>query len=363
MSRTQSSAMTAHQALEVTSLTTCLEIFQTDGTVVRLTSHDADIVFDGNTYYADGGFDRTAISVTSQLDVDTVEIEGYLSENGVTRNAVTMGFLNGARYRLFAVNWQAPDDGQTRLRSGRIGEVFTGRSGRFRAELRSLADFLSQVGGEVYSPACRADLGDSRCKFPLLPDVLGREQSVTVGEFYRVATGPGTTSEVYQNRIYEVVTAGTTASTLPTYDTTAGNNTTDGTAVLKASEAWTRHGSVTGVASSKELIVSVTDPRNVDGWFQDGLITFESGPNAGISREIKNWAATGTVDLFLPFPAAPEVGNVFRISVGCNKIPETCYSKFIITGSRDFNDGNILNYRGEYHLPGRDAVLSYPDAG
>ena len=361
--RSQTTDMTNHQAQELTTLTSCWEIFLRDGRVLRLTSHDADLVIDGETYVAEAGFDRTAIAVGAELDVDTVEVNSFVSSAGISEEDIRMGRLNGARYRMFAVNWQLPDAGQTRLRSGRLGEVLLARSGRLRIELRSLADFLAQNAGDVFSPTCRADVGDSRCKFPILPPELGRDEAVTLGQFFRVPVAPGTTSEQFGNRIYEVTTAGTTASVIPTYDTTVGNTTADGTAVLRASEAWSRHGSVSSVSSSKVLTVSVSDPRNENGWFQDGLMTFESGPNAGITREIKTWSAAGVVELFLPFPALPETGNVFRISVGCAKIPDVCSTKFRINPSRDFANGNIFNYRGEFHLPGRDAVLSYPDTG
>ena len=37
----------------------------------------------------------------------------------------------------------------------------------------------------------------------------------------------------------------------------------------------------------------------------------------------------------------------------CDKTPETCHARF----------GNILNFRGEPHIPGNDKVFSYPTQG
>jgi hypothetical protein len=49
-----------------------------------------------------------------------------------------------------------------------------------------------------------------------------------------VPTAAGTGSARYEDRIYEVIEAGTTAASQPAYDTMIGAETTDGTAVLKA---------------------------------------------------------------------------------------------------------------------------------
>ena len=285
-----------------------------------------------------------------------------MSDNGVDAEGIRRGLYEGASIAIFVVNWQAPDDGSIALRSGRLGEVIIGESNRFRAEIRSLADILDQNAGEVFSPTCRADLGDNRCKIPIEPTVLVRSQNVALGEFYRVEVAPGTTSEIYGNLVYEVTTAGVTDPSAPVFDTTEGNATADGTAVLTARPAWTRHGSIDSAASGSNFIITVTEPRNVDDWFRNGMITFESGPNQGLSRGIKSSLADGTIVLHLPFPDVPGIGNVFRIHAGCDKLSETCINKFVMTGTQDFSNGNKLNFRGEDFLPGRDAGFTYPDA-
>jgi len=348
---------------EVTSLANCWRIVRRDGVVVRLTDHDTDITVSGDgTYVADTGFERSAVEVEEGLKADTAEIEGFISDTGVDEEGIRRGMYEGAAMRIFTVNWQAPDDGQIELRAGRLGEVIIGESNRFRAEFRSLADLLDQNAGEVFSATCRADLGDSRCKIPIEPAVLGRDQAVTLGQFFRVVVAPGTTSEVYGNLIYEVTTAGTTASSAPTYDTTEGNPTSDGSAVLTARPAWTRHGSIDTVTDGANFVLNVTEPRNVDDWFRNGMITFESGPNEGLSRGIKSSLADGTIVLHLPFPDPPGIGNAFRIHAGCDKLATTCRDKFVMSGTQDFSNGNKINFRGEDYLPGRDAVFTYPDS-
>jgi uncharacterized phage protein (TIGR02218 family) len=363
MPRSVPSALQTHLNGEVTSLATIWRITRRDGAIVRLTDHDADIIVPGDgTYFADTGFSRTAIEAQEGLRVDVIEVEGFISANGIDAEGIRRGQYNNARITIMAINWQAPADGVIVLRSGRLGDVIMGQSGRFQAELRSLTDLLNQRSGEVYSPTCRADVGDSRCKVPIEPNVLLRNQPVFVGQFFRVTVAAGTTSEAYGNLIYEVVVSGITSATQPTYNTTPPNTTVDGTATLKATTAWTRHGSVSSVVSGTIFSVAVTEPRANNGWFNNGVLTFESGPNTGLSREIKSWLSSGALTLHLPFPDIPGIGNAFRIHAGCDKLPLTCSSKFQIPGSRDFPNGNKLNFRGEDLLPGRDAIFTYPDA-
>jgi hypothetical protein len=146
---------------------------------------------------------------------------------------VRAGLFDNTEIALSFVNWQDPDGhGEIQLRRGTLGEVRLTPQGHFTAELRGLAQPLAQNTLQLYSAACRADLGDSRCKFPIQPDVLGRSQVVALAEFYRVPTTAGTGSQVCEDRIYEVTVAGTTDAMQPAYDTTIGNATVDGTAEL-----------------------------------------------------------------------------------------------------------------------------------
>jgi hypothetical protein len=90
---------------------------------------------------------------------------------------------------------QDPDGhGEIRLRRGTPGETRLTPQGYFHAELRGLSQPPAQSTLEVFSPNCRADLGDERCRFPIEPPELGRDQAVSEGAFYRVPTAAGTGS-------------------------------------------------------------------------------------------------------------------------------------------------------------------------
>ena len=337
----------------VTTLATCWRITRTDGVVFRFTDHDRDLVVDGEVYAASAGYSRTAIANDAGMGVDNLDVEGVLEHEAITEEELRVGLFDRAEVRIFLVNWAEPSMGILRLRRGWFGEVVLTEQGVFRTELRGLTQALQQRIGALYSPECRADLGDHRCRVPILPAVVARETTYGVGDHVRVATGAGTGSQVYENRLHRCVVAGTTAAVEPVYDTIVGQQTTDGTAVFAAMEAWSRSGTVVDAVDRTTFTVAVDEPRAVDGWFAGSVLTWESGPNAGRAIEVKAWTqASGRLELLFPVGSAIRVGDLFRLHPGCDKRLDTCIDRF----------ANVLNFRGEPYVPGQDALMSYPDA-
>jgi hypothetical protein len=347
-------ALAAHLAGDVTTLATCWRITRTDGVVFRFTDHDRDLVVEGEVYQASAGYSRTAITNDAGTGVDNLDVEGVFDSDAVTEEELRAGLFDRAEVRIFLVNWADPSMGALRLRRGWFGEVVLTEQGVFRTELRGLTQALAQRIGELYSPECRADLGDHRCRIPVLPAVIARASAYALGDHVRVATGSGSGSAVYENRLYNCVVAGTTAEVAPAYDTTVGEQTTDGTAVFEALEAWSRSGMVVDVSDRTTFTASIDEPRAIDGWFAGGVLTWESGANAGRAIVVRAWTqATGELELLLPMGYAIEPGDTFRIHPGCDKRLDTCIDRF----------ANVLNFRGEPYVPGQDALMSYPDAG
>jgi hypothetical protein len=344
-------ALAAHLAGDVTTLATCWRITRADGVVFRFTDHNRDLVVDGELYEASAGYSRTAIANDAGMGVDNLDVEGVFESAAVTEEELRAGLFDWSEVRIFLVNWADPSMGVLRLRRGWFGEVVLTEQGVFRTELRGLTQALAQRIGELYSPECRADLGDHRCRVPVWPAVIARETAYALGDHVRVATGSGSGSAAFKNRLYRCVVAGTTATEAPAYDTTVGEQTTDGTAVLEAVEAWSRGGVVTDVIDRASFSAVIDELRATDGWFAGGVLTWESGANTGRSIEVKAWTqTTGRVELLLPmgYPISP--GDVFRIHPGCDKRLDTCFSRF----------ANILNFRGEPYVPGQDLLMSYP---
>lgn len=475
MPKSITSNLENHLSDTVTSLAMCWHVTRTDGVEFFFTTHDSDLIIDGDTYAAANSFQQTAISNDSTMSVDNLDVMGILDSSEITESDLRAGRFDFADVEIFMVNHQSPSDGKIKLRKGTLGEVTISTSGTFNVELRGMSQQLSQSIVEVYTPDCRADLGDKRCTIPLDPNVRQNETEYSVGEYIKVPTAEGADYDRYENRIYRCTVAGTSLSTQPTYDTTVGNSTqelekatgvltlsstgpldtetftvggktytlqetltdVDGNILLGASneetvgnivaaislgagagtvyansmiassdvdvldsdatsvtvqaltggvggnsitttdtltngswgaatltggltgptfiaeEAWTRGAVVTGVESRRVFNIEVTEPRAVDGWFKGGVLKFDTGFNAGVSMEIKDWQqAGGDLTLFLAVPFNVQEGDKCYLYPGCDKRLTSCVNKF----------SNINNFRGEPYVPGQDEFFTYPDS-
>jgi hypothetical protein len=87
-------------------------------------------------------------------------------------------------------------------------------------------------------------------------------------------------------------------------------------------------------------------------WFTYGTVTFTSGNNAGVIREVASYS-NNTIVLFesTPFNIAP--GTTLQIATGCDKTLRNC-----------FRYNNVVNFQGEPYIPTPDKFASTPiDAG
>jgi hypothetical protein len=162
-------ALLAHLRSGVTTICTCMEVVRRDGKSYRFTDHDDAVTVANAPYIPYHSFARTSISTTLDLEVDQMEIRGILNSAYIARDDVASGLFDFAEVRVFVVNYEQPDAGRAVLRVGWLGEVVMNEDGTFNAELRGLSQVYTYRIGEAYSPECRADLGDRRCKMPLAP--------------------------------------------------------------------------------------------------------------------------------------------------------------------------------------------------
>lgn len=164
--KTISAELNSHLLEETTTLATCWKLTRRDGVNLGFTSHDRDLVIDAITYKAATGFTPSMIASSSNLAVDNLDVEGMLSGDAITETDIHAGLYDFAEIAIFQVNYDDLSQGKLRLRSGWLGEVSYG-SNKFIAEVRGLTQKLTKTLGELFSPACRASLGDARCKVNL----------------------------------------------------------------------------------------------------------------------------------------------------------------------------------------------------
>jgi uncharacterized phage protein (TIGR02218 family) len=268
------------------------------GGVLRYTSYDTDIVYNGNTYACGGQggpfFDRSGNKAKCRwkigVEVDTLSfdvIPGAALVNGQPfLSAVRQGVFDGAELELGRAFFAPPGQGShppvaiqaatgiVVLFLGRVAEIDAGRS-LATFNVNSHLELLNQnLPRNLYQPGCVNTLGDASC-------------GVALASFAVAATAA----------------AGSTAS------------------IINA---------------------SVTNP--LAGYFDQGKVTFTSGANAGLSRSVKQcvFGAPGTIALLAPFPNAPAPGDAFTLFPGCDK-------SLGVNGCPKFD--NVPNFRGFPFVP------------
>jgi len=140
----------------------CWRIERRDGVAIGLTTHDRDLTIDGLVHRAAPGMVPSAIERSVGLEADTMDVRGSLTSAAIGEADLLAGRWDGARVRLFAVDWEtgAP---VADLGEGRIGAVELGEDG-FTAELAGASAALDRPVAEETSAECRAELGDRRCR-------------------------------------------------------------------------------------------------------------------------------------------------------------------------------------------------------
>jgi uncharacterized phage protein (TIGR02218 family) len=157
-----SSDLDAHLSSEVTTLTTCWKLTRRDGTVMGFTEHNEDILYSGVNYLAASGFSPSAVANNSELAVDNLDVEGVIDSSIITEEDIKAGLYDYAQIEIFMLNYEDISHGHINLRTGWLGEMSFSKN-KFVVEVRGLMQSLAQGIGELYSPSCRAQLGDVRC--------------------------------------------------------------------------------------------------------------------------------------------------------------------------------------------------------
>lgn len=102
---------------------------------------------------------------------------------------------------------------------------------------------------------------------------------------------------------------------------------------------------IIGVESQSHFLLN--SRSQTTEYYSGGVLHWLTGLNAGVSMEIKS-STPGVIITILPMPRIVSVGDTFRAVKGCNKSFKTCRDVF----------NNVLNFRGEPHIPGLDRILT-----
>ncbi|WP_380874218.1 hypothetical protein ACFB49_46510 [Sphingomonas sp. DBB INV C78] len=181
--------MVAWIAPGLTTIALCWRLDRRDGVALGFTAHDRDLMIDGLAYRAAPGMLPSSISLSDGFEVDTLDISGALTSDAIRGDDLAAGRWDGARVRLFAIDWTDPASEALPLARGELGGVSL-RDGAFTAELAGPTALLEQPVVEYTSPECRAELGDRRCRV----DMTSRRRLVSLLEVmdsitYRIDAG------------------------------------------------------------------------------------------------------------------------------------------------------------------------------
>ncbi len=367
--KTVSTELKSHLAGPEQTMATCWRAALRSGTIYRFTDHDENIPITGyiapndilnGTYAASSGITAQAIATSDALNVDNTEAIGVISD--ISTDDLLAGLWDGASFVIFQVNWADITMGPLYQRVGKIGEVSTGRT-MFRAELRGLMERYATSLCELTSPACRADLGDARCKkdltaFTVTGTLTGvNADNITIYDTGRAEAGPsggvaitGITNNnpgvvtMTDDSLHlvdgQVVTISGVNGMLPVNTVTIAHNPSGATFELSVDTTdtgdyppWTSGGTVTPMGAEY-------------GYFDFGEITFTSGLNDGLTREVKSYVP-GQITLYQPLPYLASIGDTYTLVAGCAKDMETCRDRF----------DNLPNFRGEPYIPGFDKMI------
>jgi len=236
-----------------------------DGTVLRFTSADIDVVEGGRTFLHTGPIiKRSRTRVTLGTSVDSLDLQiiadaATLLSGQPWLQAISNGALDGAVVDLERAFSDTPGGtiaGTVLLFSGRVSDTTT-ESLTARVMVRSFMELLNTpLPRNLYQPPCGYSLYDTGC------------------------------------------------------------------GVVRASYA------VSGaVASGSTRQVINCALAQAAGYFDIGEVVFSSGANLGVRRTVKSYAP-GVVTLAYPLPKDVAVSDSFTIYPGCDKRLETCTGKF-----------------------------------
>lgn len=244
-----------------------------DGTVLRYTSGDTDIVYGGNTYSSGGvtgaifnGGINTSLNWKTGLEVDTLTFDVAPRSSTVEGyswfDAIRVGLFDGAQFslgRFYMTTYGDTSAGLLVVFNGRVGEIDTERT-KITFNINGFTELFNQpIPRNVYQANCLNTLYDTAC---------------TLNQASFAVSG--------------TISSGST-----------------------------------GIALNCGLS-QATD------YFTLGKMKFTSGVNSNLWRTIQQYThgSPSIININIPFYTAPSNGDTFTIYPGCDKTITTCTNKF-----------------------------------
>jgi len=304
------------------------------------TTYSKPFTFENVLYTSAKAYSPSASKQAADMSVSNMNFVGIIDSAEITESDLLRGLYDNAEVEFFLVNYQSLGDGKMYFGPGRgnIGEVVIGRN-MYEAEFRGLEHFLRQKIGSLYSPSCRAKFGDdvttgiNQCKVRYVPPLWRASTAYTVRSDKDAGVGSVVQPSTANDRQFKCSVAGTSGVSEPSWNTTIGATTTDGTVTWVAIEALTKTKTIAAIASGEERFKFSIDLAESESFYRFGVMTFIDGDNRGMKAEIKD-------DLFTDYPiTGVDTGTETFTIAGDWTAYFTANDVFSVSGSTG-NDGN-----------------------
>ena len=331
------------------------------GSAVRFCDNNESLLVDladgngTNEYLASLLTNLSEVESRAGIEINTHEIEGaslLLSAEGISRDTILGGSLDGAIVKVAVCDRDAPSDGAIIRFIGYVTEIEY-ENGYWNISIVSLLKKLETEPFKAIAPECDYNLGATGSPGCNVKGILSEPSDWTATTAYTASADydrgneslvkPTTPNGYY----YYPSTGGTSGGSEPTWPTTPGGTVSDGSVTWTCIEATRNSGEILTIGGSFDREFTI-DLDATDNLFSHGKITFTSGRNDGKTYPIlsyKNDTGTYTVTMvYQPFlPLA--VGDTFTIIAGCSK-------NFFDTtnGCQAFR--NQVNFPGFPYVPG-----------
>jgi len=133
-----------------------------NGTTYRFTDHNEDLNDGTNTYTPANGFNASAREMQDGLQINDIEIVGFISSAGITSEAIRAGLWRNASITETIVDWRYPWAGNYGERKYSVSDISWSKD-KWVAQVEGIGRKLRRKIGDTMGRVCRFDLGDSDC--------------------------------------------------------------------------------------------------------------------------------------------------------------------------------------------------------
>jgi uncharacterized phage protein (TIGR02218 family) len=140
----------------------CLEISLENNSYIRLSSADEDITFEGNLYKAADSFGLSSSEEEVSSTKSNLGLIGIIEDQQISATRINNGVFDNAIIEIFILEKDNLEASKITISKGYLSDLqIDGDS--FTFDIKPISSRLKTNIINIYSPTCRAKLGDSKC--------------------------------------------------------------------------------------------------------------------------------------------------------------------------------------------------------